>query len=120
MACRILRTLRDEACNDPTRLKECDQLSREYKACLLNERISAVLNAVERALAARAVWEYALCRHGGGSIEDCMGVHRLLPRPEGPEFQECLNGLPHAEQVEVMGFVRELLVMQAKELEGIP
>jgi hypothetical protein len=118
MGCRNLKDLRDLMLPGSEAWKRADE---QYQACLKNEAIAAIMDRLSKLLARKAALQYIQCRLGGGSAAECMGFYDLVvPPPPGPELDEWFDDFAAEDRVAARGFLREALVMRAKELEVLP
>jgi len=118
MGCRNLKELRDlfDIGSEPWKTA-----NDEYLACLRNEAIAAIMDKVSKLMARKAAMKFIQCRLGGGSAAECMGFYDLVvPPPPGPELDEWLDDFAAEDRAAARGFLREALVMRAKELEVLP
>ena len=119
MPCEDLRRQMREACDADPRGEECARLRRELQECELRAKIGDALSAVARSSAARAAMEYAACRQGGGTVDECLGVFRTapIPRPTSSVFQDELDALPAGQRRDVLLLLREVYVAQVNQLD---
>jgi len=119
MPCEDWRRQTREVCNEYPRGEECARLRRELHECELRAKIGGVLSAVSRSAAARAAMDYAACRQGGGTTEECLGIFRTatIPRPGCSLLKDELDALPAAQRRDVLLLLREVLVAQVKVLD---
>lgn len=62
---------------------------------------------------------YIRCRHNGGSMEECMGIYRLVPpSPGDPFFEELLGNVEVAERHRLLTAVKDQLLEEVKSIDS--
>lgn len=119
MPCEDLRRQTREVCDEDPRGEDCARLRRALHECELRTQIGGALSAVSRSSAARAAMDYAACRQGGGTVEECLGIFRTaaIPRPGCSLLADELDALPAAQRRDVLLLLREALVAQVNVLD---
>jgi len=119
MPCEDLRRRMRDVCDENPRGEECARLRRELTECELRAQIGTALSGVARSLAAQAAMDYAACRQGGGTVEECLGIFRTapMPRPACPLLKDELDALPAVQRRDVLLLLREALVAQVGVLD---
>lgn len=119
MPCEDLRRAAREACEADPRGDECARLRRALHECELRATIGGALSAASRSVAARAAMDYAACRQGGGTVEECLGLFRTapIPRPACSVLKDELDALSGAQRRDVLLLLREVLVEQVAQVD---